>query len=188
MQKNGIILPIPYDGNGERLYRCFPILQFIISDCKGADYLTGRFGSHSKNVRGLVRDCNIPTRLGDRYNHVCQYFSKLSMQRSRDVEGALINLSYHRIHNSFHKISFGFCNKYGIYGSTPPESLHMYWLGICDYLYDGFVSKLSQEMQRFLERKTKEIVFMSSRQSQCDHIKLPYIATFGKEFQFVESS
>ena len=43
----------------------------------------------------------------------------------------LKGIFFHHIDNALDKIYFIWGNKFGIYGSTPLETLHMFYLGIC---------------------------------------------------------
>ena len=63
------------------------------------------------------------------------------MNEARNEE--LASLYFYNILNAFEDTSFGSTDKYGIYGATPPETLHMLHLGICDYLHQVFITKLS---------------------------------------------
>ena len=48
-------------GNGRIFEVVFwPVTQLVLGDCKGADILCGRFGSH-RGTKGVCRDCNCPT-------------------------------------------------------------------------------------------------------------------------------
>ena len=179
LQSNGFVLDLPTLTKGEIRATMVPVMQVVISDCKGADYLTGRFGSHSAKVKGLVRDCDVETVNAADHNHVCKYFVKKCMDGKSVNE--LKDVSFHHIDNAFDKIYFGWGQKFGIYGSTPPETLHMFYLGICEYLYDGFYCKLNLKMRKLLDEVSKEMVFKISRQGHGD---LPSVSTFRNGIKF----
>ena len=48
-----------------------PVIQLILGDCKGADVLCGRYGSHHR-VKKLCRDCNVKLRDADNPNYCCE--------------------------------------------------------------------------------------------------------------------
>jgi hypothetical protein len=82
----------------------FPI-QFIIGDCEGHDKLCGSFSSHN-NTPGLVRDCDIPTAIGDDHDHVFHFYTIEEMDAFTEEE--LKERSFHRIlHSCHHAIDFG---------------------------------------------------------------------------------
>jgi hypothetical protein len=56
-------------------------LQFVIGDCEGHDKLVGRFKGHTMNIKGLCRDCNIPTVDSDDVDWLCTYFVEETMNR-----------------------------------------------------------------------------------------------------------
>jgi hypothetical protein len=45
LQSNGFVLDLPTLTNNKIRVTMVPVMQVVKSDCKGADYLTGRFGS-----------------------------------------------------------------------------------------------------------------------------------------------
>ena len=113
-------------------------------------------------MKGLVRDCDVETVNASDHNHVCKYFVKKRMDKKSVNE--LKDVSFHHIDKAVDKIYFSWGHKFGIHGSTPPETLHMFYLGICEYLYDGFYCKLNGKMCKLLDEVSKEMVFKVSRQ------------------------
>ena len=70
----------------------FPI-QFIIGDCEGHDKLCGHFSSPHKTP-GLVKDCYIPTAIGDDHDHVCHFYTIEEMDaftEEETVEGTIFS-------------------------------------------------------------------------------------------------
>ena len=48
-------------GNNRKFKVVFkPLTQLVLGDCKGADILCARFGSHRK-TKGICRDCDCPS-------------------------------------------------------------------------------------------------------------------------------
>ena len=70
------------------------------------------------------------------------------MKGMRHVRKSWINFRFYNIRNDFDDISFGSNDKYGICGATPSEDLQIFHLGICDYLYQGFITKLSGDTRK----------------------------------------
>ena len=153
LQMTGFTIDMP----GVRECTAVPVLQAVISDCKAGDSFSCRYGSHGVNVAGLVRDCDIPTKKAGDHKHVCKYHLKEFMKNLPEED--LNSRSFHKIfNNAFHKIYFGYCDMFGIYGATPPEALHVFRIGICVYLYEGFMNHLSQEMKIYLNMLSKLVV------------------------------
>lgn len=139
-----------------------PAIQLIIGDCKGADALCGRFGTHSKHLKCLVRDCQVPTKEGDNFNFKCQYHEVETMKNLSSA--ALQKLSFHKITNAFYKMEFG-GDPYGIFLATPSEPLHQVDLGICVYEVEGFIDKLSQKAKDYLDLHVRSLYSNNRRQS-----------------------
>jgi hypothetical protein len=117
----------------------FPI-QFIIGDCEGHDKLCGRFSSHN-NTPGLVRDCDIPTSLGDDANHICHFYTTDEMKRFTDDE--LKARSFHRIISPCHENTDFGASDQGINGASMPENHHAYLAGSCKEVGDIYPTTLS---------------------------------------------
>jgi hypothetical protein len=169
LQRTGFYIDLPTthtDERGDRIYTrslvAVPVLQAVLSDTKAGNGFTGRFGSHGENVKGLVRDCDVKTKDGSKATHICNFFKKRFFRTKTEAEKK--ELSFHHIVNAFDKIWFGYCDKFGVYGATPPETLHVFYLGICEYLYEGFMNTLSGDMKIVLEELSKEMVFQNGRQ------------------------
>ena len=104
-----------------------------------------------------MRDCDIPTKKAEDHKYVCKYHLKEFMKNLSEDD--FNNRSFHKIfNNAFHQIYFGYCDMFGIYGATPPEALHVFRIGICVYLYEGFMNHLSQKMKIYLNILSKEVL------------------------------
>ena len=68
------------------------------------------------------------------------------MNEARKEESA--SLWLYKIRNVFDYISFLSTNKYGIYGATSTETLKMFHLGIFDYPYKVFITKLNGDTRK----------------------------------------
>ena len=137
-------------------------VQFIIGDCKGNDILCGRYGSHSDKVPYLVRDCNVKTEDADDTEHVCQYWVSSGIERWNKKQCE--DHSFHKINNAFTELCYG-GNKHGVFGSTPPEILHQFQLGICQYMIEEFLREIYESSLNELNRYVIAIVAKFSRQS-----------------------
>ena len=147
-------------------------IQFIIGDCEGHDKLAGRYKGHGLNIKGLCRDCDVPTALSDDVNWSCNYFTANSI---RDMNPNELKMhSFHDINNAFAKVSFG-GDVHGIQGAIPPEPLHLYKLGHCEWLYDGFIYSVSQQIVDDLPSICK--YFVNANRGQSDRM-YPDIGTF----------
>ena len=93
------------------------------------------------------------------------------MQLDEKSVNDLKDVSFHHIDNAFDKIYFRWGHKFGIYGSTPPETLHMFYLGICEYLYDGFYCKLNVKIRKLLDIVSKEMVSKSQGRDMVTYLQ-----------------
>jgi hypothetical protein len=93
-------------------------LQFVIGNCEGHDKLLGRFKGHTMNLKGLCRDCDVPTQESDDVDWVCNFIEEGRMQNLDQEE--LHGLSFHQIVNGFTGVSVGGCPR-GIWTLFNPE-------------------------------------------------------------------
>ena len=131
------------------------VLQFIIGDCKGNDYLCGRFGSHNKATNGFCRDCKVKFEESDNPNHQCTFINNYDV--SNQTSESLRHLGFHKVCNAFDSISFGESNR-GIYGATPSEPLHAFKLGLCKYLYEGFKEHSPPTTRTLIDKMLKRLI------------------------------
>ena len=129
-EAGGILMDLDFgDGNVHKDVIVYPDIQYIMCDCKGADVLCGRKGTHSLNTPWLCRDCNVPSRRGHDTEFVCQW------TKMRDIKGKtkeeLAAMSHFKLKsNAFHKITMGLCVR-NIHGNSCPEHLHHIQMGVC---------------------------------------------------------
>ena len=106
------------------------VLQPVISDCKGANYLAGSYAGHMK-MKCLVRDCDITSRYSDLEKYILCYHMHQKM--GKILEEQLKDLSLHKLSwNGFDGIVMGSNAKYPQFGMILPEILHLSWIGPCD--------------------------------------------------------
>ena len=151
-------------------------IQFVIGDCKGNDILCGRYGSHGEKVKHLVRDCDILTEDADDPYHLCTPFSQLQVQSWNKRE--CNDMSFHHIRNAFWDVNFG-GNTEGIYGSTPPEPLHVFQMGLCVYLVEEFLRDIYKRTAKVLDGVVLRTVKRHTRQS---HRGFPILSAFRNGF------
>jgi hypothetical protein len=112
-------------------------VQVIIGDCKGNDELCGRYGNHSKLTSGFCRDCKVDYEMSDNPYGICNWITPTDFVEKTEKD--LNRMGFHDIDNALSLLNFGAGNR-GVYGATPSEPLHAYKLGICKYIFEGFVS------------------------------------------------
>jgi hypothetical protein len=172
VQEKGIKWTLDFgeDGCHEVVLR-FP-LQFIIGDCEGHDKLVGRFKGHGQNIKGLCRDCDVPTSCSDDQQWECRFFCEHDLQNMTQEE--LRSYSFHKINNGFEGVSCGGCIL-GIRGCLNPEILHLFKAGHCEWVFDGFVFSLSSKVSEATKKVCPFIVNMNRGQSDRS---FPNLGTF----------
>jgi hypothetical protein len=123
-------------------------LLLIIGDTKGADKLTGHYSASSAVIKRMVRDCNIPTTLGDDADYKCCFTQVLqtkntvqtALQRVKDKNGSYSanetpcrEISQNMIDLFFWNFDFGGTD-HGVHCACPYEELHLLYLGLFKYL------------------------------------------------------
>lgn len=122
-------------------------VQLIIGDCEGHDKLCGRYMSHSQNVKGLCRDCDVPTQHADNVDWKCCYRTPSQLQRSTPQQ--LAEISFYDIANALLLLSFGSSSR-GFFAGLLPENLHVLKSGLFPVMFDGIWSSLSQKGKDYL--------------------------------------
>jgi hypothetical protein len=104
-------------------------IQLIISDCEGHDKLCGTYKSHSQNVKGLCRDCNIPTQEADNVDWQCNFRSSYNLE-TMDQNQQLGNISFYDIaEKALHSLLFG-ATTHGFFVTLFAKNLHVIKGGI----------------------------------------------------------
>jgi len=143
------------------------VISFIIGDCLGNDKLCSRIQNYVPTKlmnTGVCRDCNIT------YKHCCKHNFKCN-PISRDLlksipESVLNQLSFYDVGlNCFDFISFG-GDENGINGSSPPEPLHQWYLGVVKFLVEYFLGNITPKSKEYLDLTIKELSRTESRQSE----------------------
>jgi hypothetical protein len=114
-------------------------LQYIIGDCSGHGKMVGHFKGHTMNIKGLCRDCDIPTPHSNYVDWLCAYFVE-EVMKTLTVDQLCQLSPFHPINNGFNGISFGSCPQ-GIRTLFNPEMLHLFKAGQCEWIFDGYTFK-----------------------------------------------
>jgi hypothetical protein len=130
-------------------------IQLIIGDCEGHDKLCGRFKSHAQNVKGLCRDCNIPTANADDVDWKCVYRTSSNLKNHTAEE--LTNISFYNIDNALHSISFGSTSR-GFLAALLAENLHVLKSGLFPVMHDGIWNGLSVKGRDYLQAASQFFV------------------------------
>ena len=148
-------------------------IQFIIGDCEGHDKLAGRYKGHTQNIKGLCRDCDVPTQHADDENWICSFFNQSEMDALNEDD--LNAKSFHKLQNGLQGVSIGGCER-GIYGILIPEMLHLYKNGHwCDWQFEAFAFSLSTRSTDISTQVSAFFVNSNRRQSDRSY---PDIGTF----------
>jgi hypothetical protein len=172
IQRNGLRWTFDFAENGKHDVILRLPIQFIIGDCEGHDKLAGRFKGHTHNIKGLCRDCDVPTHCGDDENWVCSYFVQSEMDNLTEEE--LRSKSFHNIENGLQGVSTGGSTR-GIFGILLPEMLHLYKYGHCDWQSDSFIYSLSSRSTEITTQVSAFLVNTTRGQSDRSY---PDIGTF----------
>ena len=164
--RGGIIYNLPFPGG--RLVPTllkFPIM-YIIGDCLGNDKLCNRKQNYvpTKTLKtGVCRDCNVIYKHCDQSNFKCNMISRKFLKSV--MRNVLIRMGFSDVElNAFDGLDFGGDN-YGINGSTPPESLHQWFLGVVKFVIDYFLDRISNRCKHVLDEIVRRISIHFHRQS-----------------------
>ena len=141
----------------------WPVTQLVLGDCKGADVLCGRFGSH-RGTEGICRDCDCPTKEASNSSWQCNFFDKFSM-KTKSAEQLKAKSFWKLPCNAFNFVNNHVPDVWGIFGLTPPEILHLFYIGLCVYLCQGFIQQRSGAMQKYLDASAISLYNHNKRQS-----------------------
>ena len=165
----GLKLTLDFGSHGVHDVIAIPVIQYIVGDCKGNDVLCGRKGGHEIRMKGLCRDCNISPQDGDdvclETPLKCKFLTKDDVLNKTQEE--LDSISFWKINNCFSHLSFGGCPR-NVYGGTPPEILHLFLLGLCDYIAEGMHFLFTKSAIDTISQVVVGIYADSNRQSERD--------------------
>jgi hypothetical protein len=157
LQKSGITWSFP-DQCGELSNRKVVLklpIQLIIGDCEGHDKLCGRYKSHGQHVRGLCRDCDVPTTQADNVDWKCSF--RTASQLQGYTIDQLTAISIYDIFNALYSISFGGTSR-GFFAALLAENLHVLESGLFPVMFDGIWSSVSQKGKDYLHNAAQFFV------------------------------
>ena len=131
-----------------------PIL-YVIGDTLGMDMLCGRYRAYNyRTCNRLSRSCNITSEHLDNPHHQCKPIEwepmhNLSKESTTD-ESVLKEISQHKLDNAFSRLDWGGC-KYGIFGGTPVDFMHVFKQGILKHCLGLFMDSLTPTQKAKLD-------------------------------------
>ena len=177
LEQSGFIFDLDLGENRKFEVVFRPVTQLVLGDCKGADILCGRFGSHRKTV-GICRDCDCPSTEASSSVWQCNFFDKVSMRNKTAEE--LRGLSFWKLtSNAFDFVNTHIPDVWGVFGITPPEILHLFYIGLCVYLCQGFIFQRSTAMRKYLDASAISLYTNNKRQSLRG---MPHLAAYRNGF------
>ena len=140
-------------------------LLFVIGDIEGNNHLCSKIKSPGTSDGRIDRGCSCRVENADNPDYICRPTTV------KEIENALKtgdpNVYHHRysiylVKNAFRNVCFG-GDKYGIYGNTPGETLHMWNQGLFAYAEEHLFAYLPDRQQEELD----EIIAIIS--TECNH-------------------
>ena len=154
LEKSGFVFDLDL-GKGRVFDVVFwSVTQLVLGDCKCANVLAGRFGGH-RGTKGICRDCDCPSLEASSSVWQCNFLDMFTM-KSKTVE-KLKQISFWKLpHNAFNYVNTHIPDVWGVFGITPPEILHLFYIGLCVSLPRFHFSKIRSyaEISRCLRNFT----------------------------------
>ena len=145
-------------GNKVKLVNLRVPVAFVIADTQGADKLCGRYVSYNDLIQRLHRSCKCSPADACDTKHCCEWVTMDEMMGviERGDKQELINYSQYLLpDHAFAEVDFG-SNRFGIYGATPTDSLHVVKLGIIPYVLEVcFQNELTPSTRHLLNVAVK---------------------------------
>ena len=177
LEETGFIFDLDLGTNRKFEVVFRPVTQLVLGDCKGADALCGRFGSHRK-TKGICRDCDCPSLEASSSIWQCNFLDRATMKNKTAEE--LKVLSFWKLsHNAFDFVNQHVPDVWGVFGITPPEILHLFYIGLCVYLCQGFIFQRSGAMRKYLDASAISLYTNNKRQSLRG---MPHLAAYRNGF------
>ena len=132
-----------------------PIL-YVIGDTLGMDMLCGRYRAYNyRTCNRLSRCCNITSEHLDNPHHQCkpiewERMHTLSQATTSTDVLTLKTLSQHHLDNAFSRLDWG-GSKYGIFGGTPVDFMHVFKQGILKHCLGLFIDSLTDTRRATLD-------------------------------------
>ena len=173
-ESGGLLWNLEYKGVTHQVRFKFPI-QFVVGDCKGHNFLCGRFGSHN-NTHSLCRDCDVLLKNSDNVNVTCRRITEDRIVNliDSDNEKSLKKLSYHNLkNNAFRNICFG-GDPCGIYGATLPELLHVLRITLTSHAITAFSDRANRKQLDQLHLISTKLGIHGAKQSDRNFFKIKF--------------
>ena len=139
-----------------------PYVQFIIGDTKGHDAICGRMGSHADGMKEAVRDCDVSYTDCDNINHDCK-FRNISEFLSFTTKKQFNQHSFHKVVNAMYALEMG-DEVHGVFGGTPAEILHVFFMGLIKYQCNHFLDSFSTSGLEIINEAVTNIIATTERQ------------------------
>ena len=166
----------------------WPVTQVVLGDCKGANVLCRRFGGH-RGTKGICRDCDCPSKEASLSTWQCNFLDRITTKTETVEE--LKAISFWKLPcNAFNYVNCHIPDVWEVFGLTPPEILHLFYIGLCVYLCEGFIFQRSGAMRKYLDasaislythNKCQSLRGMPSLDAYRNRIVMDVAMTTGKE-------
>ncbi len=163
-QSDGILWNVmKEDGSGIETVRFRFVIPFFIGDAVGNDKLCDRYISYSRSVKRLCRDCDCPSALLSKHDHICTLTKRSDIIELSDKQ--LQEISHYKVsNNALDLLSFG-NDKHGSNGCLPPEDVHQFNQGTVKDQLNHFENCITQPGKDFLNTIVKYLAMNYHRQS-----------------------
>ena len=163
LERTGFVHDLDLGERGKQEVVFMPCTQLTLGDCKGGNIFCAKYGTF-KGTKMLCRDCDVPSNKSSRHNWRCTFIDKFRMKYKSAAE--LKQMSFWKIEkNAFDTINRNLPDVWGVYGITPPEILHLLYIGLAVYLVGGFIYQRSGVMKKYLDESAISLYIHNKRQS-----------------------
>ena len=163
LERTGFLHELDLGDRGKQTVVFKPCTQLTLGDCKGGNIFCAKYGTF-KGTKMLCRDCDVPSNRSARPNWKCTFINKFRMKYKSAAE--LKQMSFWKINqNAFDTINRQLPDVWGVYGITPPEILHLLYIGLAVYLVSGFIFQRSGVMKKYLDESSISLYIHNKRQS-----------------------
>ena len=163
LERTGFQYNLNLGEHGQQSVVFMPCTQLTLGDCKGGNIFCAKFGTY-KGTKMLCRDCDVPSSRSARPNWKCTFINKFQMKYKTAED--LRAMSFWKITaNAFDGLNQNLPDVWGVYGITPPEILHLLYIGLAVYMVGGFIFQRSGVMQKYLDESAISLYIHNKRQS-----------------------
>ena len=163
LERTGFHFNLDLGERGKQSVVFMPCTQLTLGDCKGGNIFCAKFGSF-KGTKMLCRDCDVPSTCSAKPNWKCTFINRFRMKYKSAEE--LKSMSFWKIAaNAFDSLNRNLPDVWGVYGITPPEILHLLYIGLAVYMVGGFIFDRSTVMKKYLDESAISLYIHNKRQS-----------------------